>query len=517
MVHLVHEYFERSADRSPDKVAIGCGDDEITYKDLDEYTNGVAHYLIGEGVERGMLLPLYIEKNINAFKAVLGILKADCTYVPLDPGAPVARVDPILDRCEAKFVLVDDESEARMQNIIDELGISVRLINVEHIPIENTERREYKNISVDMVYVIFTSGSTGIPKGVMMSHFQVVDYIDFCVDLYEVTDKDVVSQHAPLYFDNSVLDIYCAFSAGARLELVYEELNVMIPKLASWLRDKEISMFLAVPSILTMLLKSRRLKPGMLPKMRNVIFSGEVIQPEIIADWMELYPDANYTNMYGPTEVTVDCTYHRILEPPKPEDGPVPIGLARPNMETFVRLDNGELSQEPGAEGELLIRGLAVGYGYLKEEEKTKKVFIQNPLHNVYHDPLYCSGDRVRLADNGEIMFLGRIDFQIKLRGNRIEPGEIEAALAGLDPVREAVVVYRHSPNPTEAAIGALLSKANSDDQDDDAFIRDVRERLTEFLPDYMIPTVMGVIHEDFPLTPAGKYDRRAVLARLFD
>ena len=514
MVHLVHQYFERSADKYPEKVAIGCGDDEISYKDLDEYTNGIAHHLIEQGVTRGMLLPLYIEKNINAFKAFLGILKADCCYVPLDPTAPPARLDPIIERCDAKFILVDDESEPRLQKIIEELDADVKLINVEHVPITNTSRRQYENISIDMVYVIFTSGSTGIPKGVMMSHFQVVDYIDFCVDLYEVTDKDVVSQHAPLYFDNSVLDIYCAFSAGARLELVYEELNVIIPKLASWLRDKEISIFLAVPSILAMLLKSRRLKEGMLPNLRHLIFSGEVIQPEIISQWMKLYPDANATNMYGPTEVTVDCTYHRILEPPNPEDGPVPIGLARPNMETFVRLDNGELSQEPGAEGELLIRGLAVGYGYLKEEEKTRKVFIQNPLHDVYHDPLYCSGDRVRLNEKGEIMFLGRIDFQIKLRGNRIEPGEIEAALAGLESVAEAVVVFRDSPNPDEAAIGAMMTKLV--DADDDGFIRDVREQLGEYLPDYMIPTVMGVKQGDFPLTPAGKYDRRAVFAELF-
>ena len=515
MVHLVQQYFERSADRFPDKVAVGCGDDRITYKDLDEYSNGVAHHLIGQGVERGMLVAIFMDKNINAFKSVLGILKADCCYVPLDPTAPTPRVNPILERCETKYVLVDNDSEARMREILAEGDTSVEIVNVEQIAIEDTSRRSYKNISIDMVYVIFTSGSTGMPKGVMMSHFQVVDYIDFCVDLYDVTDKDVVSQHAPLYFDNSVLDIYCAFSAGARLELVYEELNVIIPKLASWLKEKKISIFLAVPSILTLLLKSRRMKPDTIPNMRHVIFSGEVIQPEIIAQWMELYPHANYTNMYGPTEVTVDCTFHRILEPPKVEDGSVPIGLARTNMETFVRLESGELSQEPGAEGELLIRGLAVGYGYLKDEEKTKAVFIQNPRHNIYHDPLYCSGDLVRLADDGNIMFLGRIDFQIKLRGNRIELGEIEAVMAGLPIIGEAVVVYHDSPNPDEAEIGALVT--NLTDDDDDVFLRRVREDLGKSLPVYMIPTRTAVIHEDFPLTPSGKYDRKFVLATLFD
>ena len=515
MVHLVQQYFERSADQFPNKVAVGCGDDNISYKDLDEYSNGLAHYLIGEGVERGMLVALFMEKNINAFKSVLGILKADCCYVPLDPTAPGPRIRPVLGKCESKFVLVDDESEPRLREILDEGDVSITVVNVDHVSITDTSRRQYENISIDMVYVIFTSGSTGMPKGVMMSHFQVVDYIDFCVDLYEITDRDVVSQHAPLYFDNSVLDIYCAFSAGATLELVYEELNVIIPKLASWLREKQISIFLAVPSILTLLLKSRRMKPDTIPNMRHVIFSGEVIQPEIISQWMSLYPHATYTNMYGPTEITVDCTYHRILKAPNPEDGSVPIGLARTNMETFVRLESGELSQEPGAEGELLIRGLAVGYGYLKEEEKTAAVFIQNPRHTTYHDPLYCSGDLVRLADDGNIMFLGRIDDQIKLRGNRIELGEIEAVLASLSIIGEAVVVFNPSANPDDQAIGALVTQLA--DGDEEEFLRRVRTELGDLIPVYMIPTRMAVIHEDFPLTPSGKYDRKSVRARLFD
>ncbi len=514
MVHLVQQYFENSVDKFPNKIAVGCGDDEITYAALDKASNGLAHYLIDQGAERGQLIPIFIEKNISAFKAFLGILKADCAYVPLDSTTPAARILQIIERCESRYIMVDNKSEATMRQYLDDAGSSVQIINVETAPISNTARRQYANISIDMAYVIFTSGSTGVPKGVMIGHFQIVDYIDFCVDLYDITDADVVSQHAPLYFDNSVLDIYCAFSAGATLQLVYDELNAIIPKLASWLRDKKISVFLAVPSVLTMLLKSRRMKPDTIPNMRHVIFSGEVIQPEIISQWMTLYPHAQYTNMYGPTEVTVDCTYHRIYEVPKVEDGPIPIGPARTNVEAFIRLENGELTQEPGAIGELLLRGLTVGYGYLRDEEKTKEVFIQNPRHNTYHDPLYCSGDLVELREDGNIMFLGRIDFQIKLHGNRIELGEIEAALAGLDKVGEAIVVFNNSPNPDDQAIGALIS--NLSDKDDDAFVEFVREQLADHIPDYMIPTVIDVNHEDFPLTPSGKYDRKAVLATLF-
>lgn len=514
MVHLVQQYFERSADRFPDKVAIGCGDDAITYRDLDEISNGLAHALIGLGARRGMMIPIFIEKNINAFKSLLGILKADCTYVPLDTETPGTRIASILERCEAQFIMTDNKSAARLHELLRQSGCEVSIINVDEVEITDTSRRDYENISIDMAYVIFTSGSTGMPKGVMIGHFAVVDYINFCVNYYEITDADIVSQHAPLYFDNSVLDVYCAFSAGARLELVYDELNVVIPKLASWLRDKEISVFLAVPSVLTMLLKSRRLKPGMLPKLRQVIFAGEVIHPEIIAQWMALYPHPKYTNMYGPTEITVDCTFYRIEKPPKIEDGSIPIGIARPNMEMFVRLESGELSQQPGAKGELLIRGLAVGYGYLRDEEKTNAAFIQNPRHNLYHDQMYCSGDLVQIADDHNILFLGRLDHQIKLHGNRIELGEIEAALAGLDIVGEAVVVFNNSANPDEQEIGALISKTVDDD--DESFRQRVIVELKGILPDYMIPTRFQVTTADFPLTPNGKYDRKSVLAALF-
>jgi amino acid adenylation domain-containing protein len=514
MVHLVQQYFENSADRFPDKIAVECGDDNISYEALDKISNGLAHYLIAQGAKRGAYVPIFIEKNVSAFKAMLGILKADCAYVPLDTTSPGTRLLAILERLDAGYVMVDNKSESVIKAILEEAGSAVQVINVETAPLSDTSRREYKNISVDMAYVIFTSGSTGVPKGVMISHFMIVDYIDFCVDLYDITEADVVSQHAPLYFDNSVLDIYCAWSAGATLQLVYDELNVVIPKLASWLRDKQISIFLAVPSVLAMLLKSRRMQPDMLPNMRHVIFSGEVIQPEIIAKWMDLYPHAQYTNMYGPTEITVDCTFHRILEAPRAEHGSVPIGKARPNMECFVRLDSGELSQEPGAEGELLIRGLAVGYGYLHEDEKTRKVFIQNPQHNVYHDPMYCSGDNVRLDDDGNIIFQGRIDFQIKYHGNRIELGEIEAALAGLDMVGEAVVVFHDSPNPDEQAIGALITQFGDNDAPD--FLDTVRAEVSKLIPDYMVPTRLEVTTEDLPLTPNGKYDRKAVLATLF-
>ena len=172
------------------------------------------------------------------------------------------------------------------------------------------------------------------------------------------------------------------------------------------------------------------------------------------------------------------------------------------------------MTQSPGAEGELLIRGLAVGYGYLGDDAKTNAVFIQNPLHNTYHDPLYCSGDLVRLDEDGNILFLDRLDDQIKFHGNRIELGEIEAALAGLDLIEEVVVVFNNADNPDEQEIGALFSKCVK--IDDDASLEQVREALSCRIPEYMIPTRMEVTDQNLPLTANGKYDRKAVRGLLF-
>ena len=171
MVHLVQQYFEKSADRFPDKIAVECGDDNISYEALDKISNGLAHLLIAQGAQRGAYVPIFIDKNVSAFKAMLGILKADCAYVPLDTTSPGSRIIAILERLDAGYIMVDNNSEPVLKAILEEAGSDVQVINVETAPITDTSRREYKNISVDMAYVIFTSGSTGVPKGVMISHF----------------------------------------------------------------------------------------------------------------------------------------------------------------------------------------------------------------------------------------------------------------------------------------------------------------------------------------------------------
>ena len=509
MITLVQQYFSESAACHPDKPGICCADESLSFREADEFSNAFARALQAAGVARGQFVPFFMDKSVRSILSILSILKADCAYVPIDFKSPGQRMQSILKATEARVVIVDDESQAVFEELIPVVERPV-LLNISQFKPADVVPVRSQNLSIDVAYVLFTSGSTGVPKGVMIPHKAIIDYIEWCVEVYALSEDDVVSNHAPLYFDNSTFDLYCAFKTGATLHLVHEELNVVLPRLVNWLSDRKISTFFCVPSVLTLLLRSRRLKADSFPRMRHIIAAGEVLPRDILAEWMEKYPHVQFTNMYGPTEITVDCSYHILHEKPGKDLLSIPIGKARNNMELFVRTAGGELSQAIGAEGELLVRGTSVAYGYLGDTERTQKAFIQNPLNRFFHDPLYCTGDLVRVDENADYLFLGRADDQIKFLGYRIELGEIEASLVGIDGVHEGVVVFNNSAVEAERELGALVSL------DDGFSLDDLRHALQKRLPGYMVPTRFKITGEDFPRTANGKYDRKQTLKIVF-
>lgn len=509
MVYLVQQYFSESAQRFPDKAAVRCGDEHASFSEVEAFSNAFARELRQNGIARGDFVPFFMGKGIHSVLSILSILKADCAYVPLDIDTPGPRLASILRSTSARHMVVDDVGETVIRRLLHASELP-NLINVNQYHVEDPSPLEYENLSIDVAYVLFTSGSTGAPKGVMIPHKAIVDYIDWCVTTYDLSDDDVVANHAPLYFDNSTFDLYTAFKTGATLDLVPAELNLVLPKLISWMRDREVTVFFCVPSVMTLLLKSRRLKQDSFPRLRHLIFAGEVMQPAVLEEWIRRYPHVQFTNMYGPTEITVDCTYHVVNAQSWCRDEPVPIGRARANMELFVLGDDGHLSQAPGAHGELLVRGTSVAYGYLNDEARTEAVFVQNPIHSIYHDPLYRTGDMVAINDNGDYLFLGRVDAQIKFLGHRIELGEIEVALLKVSGIQEAVVVFNNTPDEQE--IGALISCT-----DPDSSRQRILAELASHVPDYMAPTRLHFASGDFPRTPNGKYDRIQVHATVFN
>jgi len=513
MITLVQQYFSESATRFPEKPCVCCDEDSLSFREVENFTNAFARAIKVAGVQRGEFVPFFMKKSVRSILSILSILKADCAYIPIDGKSPAQRLKSILTAAQASVIIVDDESQSLLEELlpVDERPKTIKkIINISRFTPVETAPIEAQNLSIDIAYVLFTSGSTGVPKGVMIPHKAIIDYIDWCVETYHLNADDVIANHAPLYFDNSTFDLYCAFKTGATLQLVHEELNVVLPRLVKWLSERAISVFFCVPSVLTMLLRSKRLKPDSFPKLRHLICAGEVLPRDILSEWMVMYPHIQFANMYGPTEITVDCSYHIQHEIPSKDVLSIPIGKARTNMELFVRTDGGELSQAIGAQGELLVRGTSVAYGYLGDAERTQKSFIQNPLNPFFHDLLYCTGDLVRVDQNGDYLFLGRADDQIKYLGYRIELGEIEASLVGIEGVHEGVVVFNNSSNESEREIAALVSLLEGFDADN------LRQALEKRLPKYMVPTKIKITNDDFPRTANGKYDRKATLKLVF-
>jgi D-alanine--poly(phosphoribitol) ligase subunit 1 len=509
MTYLVQQYFSQSAQKYPNKPAVTCDDVVLTYSALEQFSNAFARHIKEAGVGAGTLVPFFMKKSANSVKAFLSILKADAAYVPIDVNSPAQRLESILKACNARVIIVDNASCAQATAWLAHSDI--RIINVDAFSGGDTSPLDYKNLSIDLAYVLFTSGSTGVPKGVMIPHQAIIDYIDFCVDTYKITAEDQISNHAPLYFDNSTFDIYTAFKAGATLHLVHEEINAVLPFLVKWLSERKISVFFCVPSVLTMLLKSRRLKTDSFPALRHLLAAGEVLPPAVLAEWMKLYPHVQFTNMYGPTEITVDCTYYTIKTCPQADCTSISIGKARPNMELLIRTESGDIIRNPvaGTEGELLVRGLSVSYGYLGDETRTQQAFIQNPHVSLFKDSLYCTGDLVRVDTEGNYLYLGRMDTQIKYLGYRIELGEIESIIAATEGVEEVVVVFNNSIVEDQKAIAALISLKS------DALLASVQTAIKQRLPAYMLPSILKQTTEEFPRTPNGKYDRKQILSQL--
>jgi amino acid adenylation domain-containing protein len=508
MVTLVQHYVQESARRVGERVAVACDRDSITYGELDARTNARARELKRRGLERGAFVPLYLNKSVRAIEGILSILKADCAYVPLDVASPARRIEGILAATHARFALVDDASFRRLREICPR-DAGLELVNLDREPDASREALDCRNLSIDVAYVLFTSGSTGTPKGVMISHQMIIDYIEWCVETYELSDRDAIANHAPLYFDNSTFDLYTAFRTGASLHLVHDEVNVIMTRLIRWLGEREITVFFCVPSVMAILLRSGRLAPDSFPRLRHVIAAGEVLPAGVVRQWMRLYPHVQFTNMYGPTEITVDCTFHVIREPPSPDATAIPIGRPRRNMEVLLLREDGSLADAPGSEGEIVVRGASVSYGYLNDPDRTRASFVQNPRHSLYHDPLYRTGDLARIAPDGSFLFIGRRDQQIKYMGNRIELGEIESALLTIDGVLDCVVVFNDSSAIEEKCIGALLCLESG------ASKARVSAELEKRLPAYMVPRRI-VVASEMPLTANGKSDRRAAFDVVF-
>jgi natural product biosynthesis luciferase-like monooxygenase protein/amino acid adenylation domain-containing protein/non-ribosomal peptide synthase protein (TIGR01720 family) len=483
---VVHAAFEDQAARTPDAVAVGDEDSPLTYRELDAAANRIAHGLRDRGVRPGSLVALLIERPVEAIPAMLGVLKAGGGYVPIDPRAPRARQEDLVEQAGAVVVLAGGDLR---------LGSRLVLSPAEIADGRPADPLPGAATPGDPAYVIFTSGSTGQPKGVVVEHRQLL-YCTRARREYYGSPAGVCLSLYPLTFDVSVGWIWFALLTGGTVWCAPPELVAEPRALAELIHRQEVAWLGGVPALYAQLLAAA--DHDQLRSLRIATVAGEACPPELVRAHAEALPHVQLHNEYGPTEATIFCTAHR-LDPPRP--GRVPIGRPLPGGRAYV-LDALGQPLPVGASGELYIGGPGVARGYLGAARLTGERFLPDPFGD-RADRLYRTGDRARWNSEGVLEFHGRIDRQVKIRGFRVEPAETEAVLTAHPTVAEAAVIPVAGPRTTRL-VGYVAPATVDVDQ--------LRAFAQERLPDYLVPAHLVALPA-LPRTRHGKVDVRALPA----
>ncbi|WNL30643.1 amino acid adenylation domain-containing protein [Aliarcobacter cryaerophilus] len=489
------EYLEKTVNEFANKTAIIDESRSINFMDLQKESIKIASYLQYKNIKKSLPIGVFLPKSIEAIESFLGVLYNGCFYVPLDIKNPFDRICAIINNLEIKYIITNTKNA----NLLNELNKQIELILIDNIDIEEKITFDLTNynlsIDTDPAYIINTSGSTGTPKGVVVSHRSVIDYIDWSIETFKIDSSFKIGNQAPFIFDNSVLDIYLMLSTGATLNLIPENLFIFPLKLIEYLENEKINFIFWVPSIMANivtldLLKNRNLE------LRFVSFAGEIMPTKIMNYWKNYIPNALFVNLYGPTEITVDCTYFIVNRDFK-DDEPLPIGYPCKNTDILVLDDENNLVTKINSTGELCVRGSSLALGYYNDFERTANVFTQNPLNKSYPEKIYRTGDIVCYNELGELIYKGRKDFQIKHIGYRIELGEIETAILSISEINNACILYDEENKHL-----VLIYESSSNITKNEILVS-----LSDKLPKYMIPNKF-ILLDKIPLNVSGKIDR---------
>ncbi|MFI0981730.1 amino acid adenylation domain-containing protein [Streptomyces sp. NPDC021093] len=502
----VHALFERQAARTPDRLAVVADDpaDALTFAQLDAWANHVAHELRGDGVAVGDRVAVLAERGPQLVAAVLGVLKAGGAYVPVDPSHPAERVGFLLADSGTKSVLLGTTVSAAL------IGDAVPVRHLTAAPLAASAPPVPVGGPHDLAYVIYTSGSTGQPKGVQVEHRSVVNRLEWMQRGYPVGVGDVLLQKTPATFDVSVWELFWWAITGAGVALLPPRGERDPGAVLKTVKAHGVSVAHFVPSMLGPFLDLLEETPALLDdlaSLRLVFCSGEALTPAQVNRFNQVFAAAGaaaprLVNLYGPTEGTVDVTYYDCPADPADEVRRVPIGRPIDNIRLYVVGAHGDL-QPAGVPGELCIAGAGVARGYLDRPELDAAVFVADPF--TPGGRLYRTGDRARWLADGTLEYLGRLDDQVKIRGNRVELGEVRGRLTAFPGVRDAVVVDRSTPAHGVHLVGYYVA-------DEDVRPADLRARLLDSLPEFMVPSFFVRI-DRIPLTANGKTDRRALPA----
>lgn len=495
MLKSVLDYLEQSERDYSDKTAVVDEKGSDTYSQLADMTRRVGTFLLKRGLQANDVVVVLLGKERAALSAFWGVTYAGGIYSPMDCHAPVGRLKLIMDVLRPAFVIADEENRDKAL----ELMPKERLIFIEEARQElpdwsALEAVQRLRIDTDPLYIICTSGSTGVPKGVVISHRAVIDFTEESSQVMDFSDKESFANQAPFYFDASVPDLYCTIRNGATLHIIPEKWFSFPIRVLEYIKEHEINAIFWVPSALIVTANLRALREVDVTCLKKIMFCGEVMPVKQYNMWKKYVPDAKYVNYYGPSETTYASTYY-IIDREFGNDETLPIGRAAINTDVLI-LGEEDRPCNRGETGELCIRGSGVALGYYNDQEKTREVFVQNPLTPFYRDIMYRTGDLVRENERGEIEYVGRKDFQIKHMGFRIELGEIETAAMSVSGMSRACCIYH------EKRQSIILLYEGSAEK------KGVKDELMKRLPDYMVPGCIVKL-DVMPMNANGKIDRK--------
>jgi len=500
VIYSVLSYLDESARSFPDKLALADDKSTVTFAQWQSMAQGLGTQIaqLTSGAMRRPVL-VFVDRKIECLVGFMGVVESGNFYVPIDNKMPEARICLIIEVLNPIAAIT---VTARDAQVLQTIGFGGAVIDFQEAVAHESDLVlladiRSRVIDTDPLYAIFTSGSTGIPKGVVVSHRGVIDLVEWLVGRFGFNETDALGNQTPFYFDGSVKDIYICLKTGATLNVIGRKYFTFPKLLIQLLNERGITTILWATSAIVLVGNSHILDDNVPRGLKRVFFAGEAMPAKQLKVWMSKLPTTQFVNLYGPTEITVDCTYY-IVDRDFGDDEYIPIGHPCENMQVLVFNEDNRLVglDEPG---ELCVRGTGVALGYYNNKEKTREAFVQNPLHDLYDDKIYRTGDIVKYNSRGELEFVSRKDFQIKHNGNRIELGEIEVAVNALDGVTGAACIF----DSEQDKIVLYYTTASGNELD---IINLVKDRL----PKYMYPN-MVIRLDAMPHNMNGKIDRIAL------
>ena len=490
---------DQAAEKYGDKIGYQDENQSISFSELRKLSMTMGTNILNNSKEEKLRAPIivFISKSVKCIVSYMAIMYSGRPYVPIDTNMPTARLQKVIDNLKPSHIITNGDEKAKLENV--EL-YGVEILDYDDVCNGEIDKTLIENviedvIDTDPIYITYTSGSTGDPKGVTISRKGVIDYAKWLVAEFDFNEKTIMANQAPFYFDNSVFEIYGCLLSGGKMILIPDVLMMFPLKLPEFLQVNHINTIFWVPTVMINVANSGSLSQYKLPELKTVAFCGEIMPNKQLNIWRKENPDCSYTNLYGPTEITDVCAYYKVDREFDDLD-PLPIGKACRNKRIII-LNEANKIAKTGENGEICVIGSGVGLGYWGEKEKTTEVFIQNPINPYFNETIYKTGDLGYINQEGLIMILGRNDSQIKLRGNRIELGEVENAATAIADVTRACAIFDHK----KQEIVLFL------ETEEEFKLRKVNIELSKYMQKYMLPNKLVTIKK-FPHTANDKIDR---------